>query len=40
LGGLIYGKKIQECVAAGNFTAKAIIQMPGCTFPDSHVFKF
>lgn len=40
LGGLIYGKSIQECVKAGNFTAKAIIQMPGCTFPDNHVFKF
>jgi adenosine kinase len=40
LGGLIYGKSIEDCVKAGNFTAKAIIQQPGCTFPDSHGFKF
>merc|ERR1711912_228200 len=40
LGGLIYGKSIEDCVKAGNFTAKAIIQQPGCTFPDSHSFKF
>ena len=40
LGGLIYGKSIEDCVKAGNFTAKAIIQQAGCTFPDSHSFKF
>lgn len=40
LCGLIYGKSIEDCVKAGNFTAKAIIQQAGCTFPDSHSFKF
>jgi len=40
LSGLIYGKSIEDCVKAGNFTAKAIIQQAGCTFPDSHSFKF
>jgi adenosine kinase len=33
LAQLIVGKPISECVRAGNFAARTIIQRSGCTFP-------
>jgi len=37
--GLVYGKKVEECVKHGNYVASTIIKMPGCTFPEKSEMK-
>lgn len=33
LSQLVCGRSIEDCVRAGTYAARTIIQMPGCTFP-------
>lgn len=33
LAELVFGKKVLECVRAGNYAANVVIQHSGCTFP-------
>lgn len=35
LSQLVCGRDIEDCVRAGTYAASVIIQMPGCTFPES-----